>query len=96
MDDLFLLFIIILIISFIAVPLIISKAKKNDSWKGILDDKKVIRYKHNGKEIIDYYLYFRKDTGKTVRYNVDEEKYNLFEKGDNAVKIKGENYPVKQ
>lgn len=96
MDGLFLLFIVILILCFVLIPIFVNKHKKNDSWTGILEDKKVIKYRHRGRYIIDNLLYFRKDTGETVKYNVHEEIFNSFEKGDKVTKIKDENYPVKQ
>lgn len=97
MDDvIFLLFIVVLILCFIIVPIFVYKGKKNDNWTGVLNDKKINKYKHKGKDRIDYLLFFHKDTGKAVTYNVTEELYNRFEKGDKAAKTKGEYFPVKQ
>lgn len=95
MDGLFLIFILLLIVAFIAVPIFIHSNKKKEAWTGILEDKKISEYNRRGKRIVDYIQYFRKDTGNSVKYNVPETVFNSLEKGDRVEKKKGENYPVK-
>lgn len=71
----------------------LENRRKQSSWTGILQDKKVKEYFYKGQHRSVYLLYILKDNGDRLTYDVDETIYKTLNVGDRVKKEKGIYYP---
>lgn len=70
---------------------LIKRKKKKAEWLGVLEDKRkkddftLSRQK--------YQLIFRREDGKKIKFNVDEDDFSSYEKGKRYLKKSGEFLP---
>lgn len=88
-------FILILVAIIIFLTYYLEFRRKNSSWVGTLENKKITDYFYKGRHSNVYILYITKDNGEKVTYNVDESFYNNLHVGDRVTKDKGSYYPTK-
>ena len=71
--------------------------RKADVFTGVVSDKKRFEDEDEDSHIKDfhYYLYFKTDAGKEVKYSVAKDVYDSFEVGDKVEKKAGEMLPQK-
>lgn len=87
--------ILALVIFFTFLTYYLELRKKNSSWAGTLENKKISDYFYKGKHSNVYILYIIKDNGERLTYNVDEIVYHDIHVGDRVTKQKGEYYPTR-
>lgn len=88
-------FILILVVFFTFLTYYLELRKKNSSWAGTLENKKVSDYFYKGHHSNVYILYVTKDDGEKMTYNVDETVYHDIHIGDRVTKEKGNYYPTR-
>lgn len=89
-------FLIILsaVIIVIFLTFYLERQRKQSSWAGILQDKKIKDYFYKGQHRNVYLLYILKDNGDRLTYNVDETIYKTLNVDDRVKKNKGDYYPT--
>lgn len=96
-------FLLFLLAGFLMFKLFLKIVKKSvqkrkaDVFTGTVTDKKEYEDEDEDSHIKDYhyYLYFKTDAGKEVKYSVAKDIYDSFEVGDKVEKKVGEMIPVK-
>ena len=96
----FLLFLLAGFLMFKLFMKIVKKSvtkRKADAFTGVVTDKKEYEDEDEDSHITDYhyYLYFKTDTGKEIKYSVAKEVYDNFQIGDKVEKKVGEMIPTK-
>ena len=67
------------------------RRQKTQEWRGILENKRVIGNRSLGRR--KHVLYFRTETGKKRKIRVNPDEFELYEKGKNYRKNRGEMLP---
>ena len=74
------------------VVLVFKRRKqRSEEWRGVLEDKRIKGDRPMSRR--KYVLFFRTETGKKKRVRVDQSDFELYEKGKNYRKNRGEVLP---
>ena len=67
------------------------RRQKTEEWRGVLEDKRIKGNRSLARR--KYVLHFRIETGKKRKIRVDQDEFELYEKGKNYRKNRGEMLP---
>lgn len=67
------------------------RRQKKEEWRGVLEDKRITGNRTPTRR--KYVLYFRTETGKKRKIRIEPDEFELYEKGKNYRKNRGEMLP---